>query len=135
MDLKNIAFKWFDKIILLVALAFAAYAFTQLKPSIRAKDLEEQARDKIEVLKRKLNLFARYDHFDPDRKDAVTPGDDAYDLVNGGLAWEFYHHFLWMLAYERTLYDRNNGGRGKVPEAGRDLADDWRAQTVLQITF
>jgi hypothetical protein len=90
---------------------------------------------KLPVLDRKLNLFARYDHFDPDRKDEVTSGDDCYDLVNGGLAWEFYHHFMWLLVYERVMYDTNNGGVGKVPEAGNDLTDDWRVQTVLQIKF
>ena len=89
----------------------------------------------LPVLDRKLNLFARYDHFDPDRKDEVTPGDDCYDLVNGGLAWEFYHHFMWLLVYERIMYDNNNGGVGKVPVQGNDLADDWRVQTVLQISF
>jgi hypothetical protein len=89
----------------------------------------------LPVLDRKLNLFARYDHFDPDGKNEVTPGDDNYDLVNGGLAWEFYHHFLWLLAYERIMYDRNNGGVGKVPSLDKDLADDWRVQTVLQLEF
>lgn len=90
---------------------------------------------KLPLLDRKLNLFARYDHFDPDRKDDVTAGDDCYDLVNGGLAWEFYHHFMWLLVYERIMYDKNNGGVGKVPVEGNDLADDWRVQTVLQINF
>jgi hypothetical protein len=90
---------------------------------------------KLPVLDRKLNLFVRYDHFDPDRKNEVTLGDDAYDLVNGGLAWEFYHHFMWLLVYERIMYDSNNGGVGKVPVAGNGLADDWRVQTVLQIKF
>ena len=90
---------------------------------------------KLPVLDRKLNLFARYDHFDPDRKDEVTPGDDCYDLVNGGLAWEFYQHFLWLLAYEQVMYDKNNGGIGKAPSLDEGLADDWRVQTVLQIAF
>ncbi len=90
---------------------------------------------KLPVLDRKLNLFARYDHFDPDRKNEVTPGDDGYDLVNGGLAWEFHHHFMWLLAYEQTMYDSNNGGLGKVPSAGKNLEDDWRVQTVLQMSF
>jgi len=90
---------------------------------------------KLPVLDRKLNLFARYDHFDPDRKNAVTTGEDCHDLVHGGLAWEFYHHFMWLLVYEQIMYERNNGGRGKVPEAGHDLEDDWRVQTVLQMKF
>jgi hypothetical protein len=90
---------------------------------------------KLPVLDRKLNLFARYDHFDPDRKNEVTPGDDSYDLVNGGLAWEFYHHFMWLLVYERIMYDKNSGGLGKAPVEDNNLADDWRVQTVLQIKF
>jgi hypothetical protein len=90
---------------------------------------------KLPVLDRKLNLFARYDHFDPDKNNTVTPGDDCYDLVNGGLAWEFYHHFMWLLVYERIMYEKNNGGLGKVPVEDDNLADDWRVQTVLQIKF
>ena len=90
---------------------------------------------KLPVLDRKLNLFARYDHFDPDRKNEVTTGDDCYDLVNGGVAWEFYHHFMWLLAYEQIMYEKNNGGLGKVPAEDDNLADDWRVQTVLQISF
>ena len=97
--------------------------------------LASAAVSRFPVLQRKLNFFARYDRFDPDRKDQVTSGDDAYDLANGGLAREFYHHWVWLLAYERTMYDRNNGGIGKAPSADRDLADDWRVQTVLQMKF
>ncbi len=88
---------------------------------------------RLPLLERTLHLFSRYDHFDPDRKDMVTSGHDAYDLVMGGVAWEFYGHCIWLLTYERTFYERNSGGVGKVPEADRDLADDWRVQTVLQI--
>jgi hypothetical protein len=90
---------------------------------------------KLPVLDRKLNFFARYDHFNPDTKDAVTPGDACYELVNGGLAWEFYHHFMWLLVYQRTMYEKNNGGLGKVPVLDDNLADDWQVQTVLQISF
>jgi hypothetical protein len=90
---------------------------------------------KLPVLNRKLNLFARYDHFDPDRTDAVTPGDDCYDLVNSGLAWEFYHHWMALLVYETVMYEKNNGGRGKIPSEGKNLDDAWRAQTVLQMQF
>jgi hypothetical protein len=90
---------------------------------------------KLPVLKRNLNFFARYDHFDPDRTDAVTPGDDTYDLVMAGLAWEFYHHWFWVLDYQRVMYQRNNGGLGKVPVLDKDLADEWKVQTVLQMKF
>ncbi len=90
---------------------------------------------KLPVLDRKLNLFARFDHFDHDRKDVVTSGNDCHDLVNGGLAWEFYHHFLWLLVYERVMYENNSGGMGKAPSAGKNLEDDWRVQTVLQMKF
>jgi len=90
---------------------------------------------KLPVLDRKLNLFARYDHFDPDTKDWVVSGKDDYDLVNGGLAWEFFHHWYLMVVYERIFYQENNGGTGKAPELGNDLVDDWKVQTVLQIKF
>jgi hypothetical protein len=90
---------------------------------------------KLPVLDRKLNAFARYDHFDPDRKDRVTPGSDNYDLANAGLAWEFFGHWMLLLAYERIMYEDNNGGLGKVPGLNMNLADDWRVQTALQIKF
>ena len=90
---------------------------------------------KLPVLDRKLNLFARYDHFDPDTKDWVVDGKDDCDLVNGGLAWEFFHHWYLMVVYERIFYQENNGGLGKAPDPGNDLVDDWKVQTVLQIKF
>ena len=92
---------------------------------------------KLPVCDKKLNLFARYDHFDPDTREWTTngAGNDSYDLVNGGLAWEFFHHWYLLLAYERIMYGNNNAGLGKVPAAGKGLADDWKVQTVLQINF
>jgi hypothetical protein len=90
---------------------------------------------KLPVLDRKLSAFARYDHFDPDRKDWVTSGNDDYDLANAGLAWKFFGHWMLLLAYERIMYGDNNGGLGKVPELNENLADDWRVQTALQIKF
>jgi hypothetical protein len=88
---------------------------------------------KLPVCDRKLNFLARYDHLDPDTADWVTTGDDNYDLMLGGFAWEFYPHWLAMLVYEHIMYQDNNGGLGKVPSAGKNLDDDWRVQTVLQI--
>jgi hypothetical protein len=88
-----------------------------------------------ERLNRKLNLFARYDHLDPDTKNRVTSGDDSYNLVNGGLAWEFYKKWMVLLAYERVFYGNNNGGIGKAPALNTALADDWRVQTALQMEF
>ena len=93
------------------------------------------ANTKLPVLHRKLNLFARYDRFDPDRTDTLTPGDDNYDLVNGGLAWEFYKHWMVLLVYEAILYEKNNGGLRKIPSEGENLDDAWRVQTVLQMQF
>ena len=93
------------------------------------------ANTKLPVLNRKLNLFARYDHFDPDKDNAVTTGDDCYDLVNGGLAWEFYHHWMALLVYETVMYQKNNGGLRKVPVEDKNLEDPWRVQMVLQMKF
>jgi hypothetical protein len=90
---------------------------------------------KLPVLNRNLNLFARFDRFDPDRTNAVTPGDDNYDLVNGGLAWEFYHHWMALLVYETIMYQKNNGGLRKVPSLDNNLEDSWRVQMVLQMKF
>ena len=90
---------------------------------------------KLPVLDRKLNLFTRFDRFDPDTRDWVTQGDDRYNLVIGGLAWEFYHHWLLLVDYERIIYDKNIGGLGKVPSLNKGLDDDWKVQAVLQIKF
>jgi len=90
---------------------------------------------RLPVLDRKLNLFARYDHFDPDTRSWVTGGQDAYDLVNGGLAWEFYSHWLLLAVYEQVMYENNCTGPGAVPKAGSNLEDDLRGQLVLQISF
>jgi hypothetical protein len=92
-------------------------------------------KSKLPVCDRKLSAFARYDHFDPDRTNRVTSGDDSYHLANAGLAWEFFDHWMLLLAYERIMYEDNNGGLGKVPESNTNLADDWRVQTALQIKF
>jgi len=90
---------------------------------------------KLPVLDRKLSLFARYDHFDPDREDWVTPGDDESDLVFTGVAWRFFRHWMVLLVYERVMYGENSGGLGGVPSLGMDLATDWRVQTALQMKF
>ena len=90
---------------------------------------------KLPLLERKLNLFARYDRFDPDVDDRLTPGDDNYDLVFGGLAWEFFHHWYLMVVYETIEYEKNNGGLGKLPGIDNCHPDDWKVQTVLQIKF
>ena len=90
---------------------------------------------KAPVLDRKLSLFGRYDHFDPDTKDWITQGDDAYDLAMGGLSFRFFSHCLALLVYEHVFYDANSGGLAAVPAAGKDLADDRRIQAVVQIEF
>ena len=90
---------------------------------------------KLPILDRKLNAFARYDHFDPDTKNWITPGDDSYNLAYAGMAWQFFRHWMVLLAYQRIFYEDNNAGLGAVPETGANLADDWRIQTALQIDF
>jgi len=92
---------------------------------------------KLPLLQKKLNLFARWDRFDPDVEDRVTDGagDDSYDLVIGGVAWEFFPHWYLLAAYQETLYQRNSGGVARVPEPGLDLPDAWQAQLVMQMSF
>jgi len=92
---------------------------------------------RLPVLDKKLNLFARWDRFDPDRDNRATQGegDDRYDLALGGLAWEFFPQWYLMAVYQRTLYQSNSGGVAKVPEPGLSLPDAWQAQLVLQMAF
>jgi len=87
------------------------------------------------LLDRKLNVFGRYDYFDPDVKGWVAGGDDAYQLIIAGLAWRFFERCQVLGAYQRTLYDKNSGGVGMPPVANNDLKDSWTAQLVLQIAF
>jgi len=91
----------------------------------------------LPLLDRKLNFFARYDRFDPDTSDWLTYGDgnDSYDLVNSGLAWQFYKSCYLLLAYERIMYDKNNAGLRKLPAPDTNRPDDWRVQSVMQIAF
>ncbi len=90
---------------------------------------------KLPLLERQFSLFGRYDHFDPDTKDRVTPGEDAYQLAMGGLSWTFYSSCKALLVYERIWFEENNGGLGKVPVAKADLDDDHRIQVAIQISF
>ncbi|MEW6356823.1 MAG: fibronectin type III domain-containing protein [Planctomycetota bacterium] len=82
MDLKKIAFQWFDKIILLIALAFAAYTFTAMKPSIQATDLEGEARDLITKVEKNLkrkpdDLQMEKLHYARDFAEAYKPVGDV----------------------------------------------------------
>lgn len=90
---------------------------------------------RLPLLERQFSLFGRYDHFDPDIKDRLTPGEDAYDLAMGGLSWNFYTSCLALLVYEHIWFEKNNGGLGKVPVEKADLEDDHRIQVAVQISF
>jgi len=92
---------------------------------------------KLPVLDKKLNVFARWDHFDPDRNNWITQGEghDSYDLLIGGVAWEFFPHWYLLGAFQETLFQRNSGGVAKVPDPGLDLPNAWQAQLVLQMAF
>mgnify|MGYP000047134618 CR=1 FL=1 len=90
---------------------------------------------RLPLLDRQFSLFGRYDHFDPDTKDRLTPGEDAYDLAMGGLSWTFYPSCLALLVYEHIWFEENNGGLGKVPVTKADLDDDHRIQVAVQISF
>lgn len=92
---------------------------------------------RLPLLEKKLNLFARWDHYDPDLDNRTTKGlgHDSYDLIIGGAAWEFFPHWYLLAAYQQNLYQENSGGVGKVPVPGLDLPDAWQAQLVLQMAF
>ncbi len=65
----------------------------------------------------------------------MTSGNDEYDLVNTGVAWEFFRQWMVLLAYERVMYGEHNGGLGEVPSLDADLQTDWKVQTALQMKF
>ncbi len=89
---------------------------------------------KLPVLDDRLNVFARYDHFDPDA-DGDISDDASYDMYLGGLAYDFGHGNMVLATYETTDYDEDNAGKGKVPSAGTDLGDDYKFQVVYQLKF
>jgi len=87
------------------------------------------------IPKKQLNVFARWDYYQPDMQHMVTTGDNAYNLAIAGVAWEFFPHWYLLVDYQRTMYQPNNGGMKKLPVQGADLPDDWEVQAVLQIKF
>jgi hypothetical protein len=91
-------------------------------------------RVKLPVLDKKLALFGRFDHFDADAK-AMISSHAAYNLGNVGLSYEIEDGNMVLLAYEKTRYEKDSGGIGKVPIPGNRLGDDDRVQVVYQLSF
>lgn len=89
---------------------------------------------KLPVLNKKFSVFARYDHADADEDEDVAD-NSAYSLYIAGVAWDIYKGNMLLLAYELTDYEENSAGKGKVPAAGTDLADDNLFEAVWRITF
>ena len=87
------------------------------------------------ILDRKLNVFARWDYFQPDVDHLVTTGNNAYNLAFAGVAWEFFPHWYLLVDYQRVMHESNNGGVGELPVEGANLPDSWQVQGVLQISF
>ncbi len=89
---------------------------------------------KLPILENKLSLFGRYDHFDQDDNGMIA-FDADYDMVIGGLAYNFYKGNTLMLAYETTDYGPNAGKKGKLPVPDNRLGDEKKFQAVFQIKF
>ncbi|MBN1833385.1 MAG: hypothetical protein JW896_14870 [Deltaproteobacteria bacterium] len=89
---------------------------------------------KLPILDNKISLFGRYDHFDQDDNGMIAIDAD-YDMVIGGLAYDFYKGNTFMLAYETTDYGPNAGKKGKLPVPDNHLGDEKKLQAVFQIKF
>ncbi len=97
----------------------------------------------LPVFQEKLHFFARYDWFDPDKDDVWThgQGDDEYQLYLFGFAYQLHKKNLFLLTAEWTDYEKNNGGGkwgkagGALPKLNHRPKDDFRIQSVLQISF
>ncbi len=89
---------------------------------------------KLPVFEDRLNLFSRYDHFDPD-SDGVISGNADYDMYLGGLAYELGRGDMILATYETTDYESGNAGKGELPVAGTNLGDDYKFQMVYQFKF
>ena len=97
----------------------------------------------LPFFREKLHLFARYDRFDPDKDNVWTNGhgDDKYQLYLVGFAYQLHQKNMLLIDAEWTNYEKNNGGGkwgkagGPLPKLGNHPKDDFRLQTVLQISF
>ena len=54
MNAQQLLFRWFDKLILLAAVCFVAWAATRIKPTQQAKDLKRQAQSLIDKVQRNI---------------------------------------------------------------------------------
>nr|HID59934.1 hypothetical protein [Desulfobacterales bacterium] len=84
--------------------------------------------------KRRLHVFARYDHFDQDDDDNIA-SDTEYDMFLAGLAYDIYNGNKFLIAFETTDYGDDANEKHKVPIPGNTLGDDYKLQAVLQIKF
>ncbi len=83
---------------------------------------------------KRLHIFGRYDHFDQDENDHIA-SDTAYDMYMFGFAWDIYKGNKFILDFEKTDYEDNAGKKGKVPQVGNNLGDEYKVQAVLQVKF
>ncbi len=82
---------------------------------------------------RRLNLFARFDHFDADRDEEMA--DDAdYDLYIVGSALEIFRGNYILAAYEHYDYGEDYNGKRR-PKEDNDLGDEHKFQLVYQLKF
>ncbi len=102
--------------------------------SLDAKGYSFFGRVKLPVFDRRLALFGRYDHFDPD-DDGVISTKGGYRLADAGLSYDIYRGNRVLLTYETTNYEKDAAGRGKVPVAGSRLGDENRVQLVYQLEY
>ncbi len=89
---------------------------------------------RLPVLNDRLNMFGRYDHFNPDVNGDIS-SNAAYKMYIGGLAYDLGHENQVLLAYETTDYEVDNAGKGKAPVTGTNLGDDYKVQVVYQMHF
>ncbi len=69
---------------------------------------------------RRWHLIGRWDHFDPDRDDALS---DVQDRWIAGVAWQFFKGNSWLLDYEHLAHDTPG------------IPDEHRFQLTLQIKY
>lgn len=81
-----------------------------------------------------LALFGRYDNFDID-KDDLLADETAYSMIIGGVSYNLHKGNMIVFNIETTSYEKDSGGKGKLPVYDNNLGDDIKVQLVYQIKY
>ncbi len=88
----------------------------------------------LPVVNNRIHLIGRYDVFNIDTEDEIAE-KTTYNMLMAGVVVKLHKSNMLVLAYEKTDYEDDSAGKGKVPVAGTKLGKDEKLQAVLQLKF